>query len=279
MSGGFEHAAPGATVAFVTNSDAVAATFEYTGLVTRAPINTIGRVYVDGVLQTPTFSKTSGSRGELYLPGLGAASKTIEIVWPYWTSVDLINVRVRRGATVSAATPPIHPIVAMGDSITQGSAASDISKVWSYMVGRAQSRQIINLGYGSRTVSSADATALSNTGATDVFYMIGYNNFAAQTALAAFQSSIETWITNARSALPSAKLWLVSPIYSTSTNTIPLADYRTAISNAVTAVADGNSAYVDGLSLMTNSADRLSDGIHPNDLGNSEIATAINALL
>ena len=52
------------------------------------------------------------------------------------------------------------------------------------------------------------------------------------------------------------------------------------MSAAVTTVGDGNTQYVDGLALMTNSATRLADGLyHPNATGSAEIAATLSNLV
>ena len=51
------------------------------------------------------------------------------------------------------------------------------------------------------------------------------------------------------------------------------------MANAVAAFGDGNTSYVDGLSLMTNNANRLSDGTHPNVTGSDEVAAALAAII
>jgi lysophospholipase L1-like esterase len=63
-------------------------------------------------------------------------------------------------------------------------------------------------------------------------------------------------------------------LYTTNTNTITPTQYRAATQAAVTAFADSNTEYVNGLTLMTNSGTRLADGIHLNDTGAAEVATA-----
>jgi hypothetical protein len=114
--------------------------------------------------------------------------------------------------------------------------------------------------------------------------MIGYNDWATNIALSTFQVAILAELQNMRTALPSAKIYAITPIYSTNVGTNgngdTLANFRTAMSSAFATWGDDNSTLIDGLSLMTNSADRLGDGaVHPNDLGSTEIATALNAII
>lgn len=211
-------------------------------------------------LDTPIFSLTAGI-------------KTVTIVWPIGAGLELRGIRVNSGAVTSLATRPSNALLVCGDSITQGYGATKATASWPYLLAVAKNRRLINMGYGGRGAVASDGSALAGLSADRVTYMIGYNDFAGQTPLVTFQASVEGWITNARAALPSAKIYVISPIYSTAANTIPLSSYRNAVHAAVLAVGDGNTYFVDGLSIMTNSADRLLDGIHPNDVGAAEIST------
>ena len=98
-----------------------------------------------------------------------------------------------------------------------------------------------------------------------------------------FESQYEELLTDLTTALPSAKIYCASPIHRTdeSANSFgdTTGDYRTAISNAVTTIADADVLYVDTSSWLGDSD--LADGIHPTTAGHaimaSEIASTINS--
>lgn len=281
---GYRNAAPGARVTFQTDATILRLDLFWNALMTRADtFQSVGSVLVNGVevatFQSPFAYNVTGLDRPVF--ALAAGSKTVTIVWPYSAGLELRGVGINPLASLSApAARPTALLAACGDSITHGFTVGKTTESWAFKLAAAEGRQLFNLANGSETAVAANATtALTGTGAQVVTYMIGYNNFVAQTPLATFQAAVEGWITNARAALPSAAIHIITPIYSPNTNTITLAQYRTAVTSAEAAAGDANTYLIDGLSIMTNSADRLADGVHPNALGSDEIATALGALI
>jgi len=280
----FRHQAPGARISFVTNSTSIKPRLYWNGLAPRAdtwrPIITI---LVNGTEHATYTTSASPSSVLLEEPtiALPDGTKTVTLVMPYGGALEV------RGFTLStdavASPPEARPtkrIAVDGDSISHGFFVTKPNLSWAYKLAEAENAQLLNLANGSmRAVADNATVGLTGSGADIVTYMIGYNNFAAQTDVSFFQSAVEGYITNARTALPSAHIYVISPIYSPNTNTIPLSSYRSAVESAETAVGDANTTFVDGLTLMTNSADRLTDGVHPNDLGSSEIASNLAGII
>jgi hypothetical protein len=292
---GFQNSAPAARVSFTTNTRRLRLTMFWNGLVTRsdtqssiANLYSVGAVLVDGV-RVGTFNSENHPQTttavQQYSYDLGNTnSKVVTIVWPYWTAVTLQQIEIDSVATITTATRPTNKLAVCGDSISQGATVTASDKTWPFLLGGLESLQMVNFANGGALAVGADATtALSGqTNITKITYMIGYNNFVAQTAIATFQTAVALWITNARAAQPSAAIHVISPIYSPNTNTLTLAQYRTAVQNAESSAGDANTFYIDGLSIMTNNTNRLYEGatgVHPNDLGASEIATNLAALI
>jgi lysophospholipase L1-like esterase len=279
---GFEFTNPGARVRFKTNAQTVVVRLQYNNLVTRLDTyNAVGLALVDGVLNQ-TFTRAQGAAGPLAFQILfgSAVARTIEVVMPYCAGVDFTGIDITTGATLQApAARPATRYVAVGDSITQGFLASDVGHSWPYGVIVADSYQVINHGYGGRICVAADGTTAANLSPTMASYLIGYNDFVAQTPLATFKANFKSFINNFRAIAPSVKLYCITPIYSPNTNTLTLANYRTQIVNALSELANALNVLVNGLSIMTNSNDRLADTIHPNDLGASEIVTNLTGVI
>lgn len=285
----YKHAAPGARVSFVTNSDLVGFRVYWNALITRSDtFNSLCSVLVDGV-ETGTFScpYAWNVTGESYhLFTVSASSKTVTLVWPLAAGMELKSVGVRPLSTMSPASRPETAIAVCGDSISQGLSISKTILSWAYLLSVAKGRQILNLANGSERAESANGSALSGlpVAPSAVTYLIGFNDFAANLATATFQSRVEGWITNARAALPSAHLYIISPLYSTKVaadygHATELSSYRAAVLAAEAAAGDANTTYVDGLSLITNSADRFVDGIHPNSTGASEMSASLTSII
>ena len=279
------YASPGSRVSFQTNAEMLRLNLYWNAEVYNvisgiASFNGVGSVLSNGT-EIGTFDWSQplvkGYSSPTY--SLATGTKTITVVWPYSAGLQLQSVDLQRGASLIAATRPANKIGICGDSISQGFDSGKITTTWAYLLGNTQNRQVINLANAGAPADASHANALTGTGCDRVTYMIGYNDFASQTALATFQSRVEGWITNARAALPSARIYVISTIYSPNTNTITLAQYRSAVQSAELAVGDANTFYIDGLSIMTNNTNRLNGTIHPNDLGASEIATNLQPLI
>lgn len=275
----YQYCSPGSRWRMQTDATQITITAASNNLVTRYDArNYISTVLVNGVVDS-TFTTASGPVSHV-VNLVGATSRLIEIIWPYGDGMDLLQVEVNSGATFG--TPAARPsgiYAACGDSITQGFTTTKTTDSWAYKLAGLKGRRLLNLANGGAQAVATHANALTGTGADRVTYLIGYNNFDAQTPLATFQAAVEGWINNAESALPDAKIYVISPIYSPNTDTITLADYRTSVSAAVTAAGGANVTYVNGLSIMTNDVSRLVDNIHPNDTGAGEIATALAAVV
>lgn len=274
----FQSCAPGARYRLQTDATQITFSVASSNLVGRYDArNYFAVVLVNGVEAASFDSRTGG----YVLNLVGATSRLVELIWPYADSMDLLSVSVNTGATFSApAARPSGILAAAGDSITQGFLSSKTTDTWAFKLAAAEGRRLINLGDGGDKAMASYASGLIGTGADRVTYLIGYNDFDAQTPLATFQAAVEGWINNAESALPSAQIYVISPIYSPNVKSITLAQYRTAMVSAVAAAGGPNVTYVNGLSIMTNSNDRLNgDLVHPNDLGASEIAASLAAIV
>lgn len=289
---GFETVNPGARTRFTTNAIGMVLHFNYTSLPTRTDVyNGVGIVLADGI-QVASFSAPQTSQGvaaplDFLVNFPDTSSRLIEVIWPYCASVDFLGVDLPTGASISAPSARAATLlVPGGDSITHGFFASDIGSEWPYLLIKAKGWQMKNMGYGGRICvpsdGSADGALVGAAGTSCGTYLIGYNDFNAQEALVTFQANVVSYLNNWRAAsgASSKKLYVITPIYSTNTNTIPLSSYRTAIANALTSVGNALNILVDGLSIMTNDPSRLApDGIHPNNLGASEIASNLGAIV
>ena len=282
----FKFCDPDARVRFSTDATTIDIGVRFTKLTTHGAFNSTTEILVDGVSNS-TFNAANDTANNdppstvvKTLTFGSAATRTIELLWPSGDSMDFLSVRTNPGATVSAATPrPAAKICVLGDSITQGLALTKPSMNWTYKLGALKNRQIVNLGFGGRTAVASDGSAVAGTGCGSVFYMIGTNDFIGQVPIATFRSNVQQALQNIRAALPAAKIYASGPLYITASFAIPASSYRSAVSAAVAATGDANTTYVDGLALMTNNSNRMSDGTHPNDTGTTEIAAALAAMI
>lgn len=278
---GLETVNPAARARFVTNAASLVVHLQYTDESLIGADNGTGLILANGSV-VQSFTRGPGDAGPLnVLVPLGSvSSRTIEVLMPYGASVEFLGVSLPSGSTFSAPSArPATRYVAGGDSITQGFFASGIAAQWAHKLAVAKSYQLINAGYGGRVCVASDGTALANLTPTVASYLIGYNDFAAQIPLATFKANFTAFVNAFRAVNATAKLYCITPIYTTTVLPLTIAQYRTQISDALTTLGNALNVLVDGLTLMTNNADRLSDGIHPNDTGAAEIATALTPIL
>lgn len=275
-----QYASPASKVSFQTDSTSLEIELYWNGLVTTSRL--VGNIIVQGVpVGTFTYAGTQPAT-TTHTYTLAAGTKTVTILWPVSAGVQLQKVTLTPGSTIKAAVIPTPVIGFAGDSITQGFSVTSAADSWTYGVADSLGWQGLNMAYGFSFATPADATA-AFTGKTCgiVTYMIGYNDWTYQSTIppATYGSNVSSWITNFRAQLPNAKLLLISPIYTTTTGfAIPLSDYRAqmkSVFDAKVGAGDHQIFYLDGLAAMTANANRLADGVHPNDLGSSEIKTSV----
>jgi len=287
---GFENAAPGSRVSFTTTATSVRVSMFHNTLVVRNQaideFYSVGAILVDGV-EVKTFNWSDGFNvaGIVTIEfSIAAGSKTVTIVWPYWTGFELRKIEVNTGATMTAPSRPATKIAVCGDSITQGAIASKVTTTWPYLLAIAKSKQLVNIANGGTGAVASHGSALSGLGCDVVTYMIGYNNFVSQTVpTPTFQNLVEGWIANARAELPSAAIHVISPIYSPNVGaTYQISDYQAAVQAAELAAGDANTFFISGLDLIDSTNYSLylrPDGIHPNDAGSARIASVLTPLV
>lgn len=278
---------PGARVRFQTTATVLQVFLTYTEQVARTDIyNGQAILMVNGVPYSKFGLPTQGGYQVsaqidkvVFFPS--NASRLIEVVMPYGTSLVFNGVIVNAGATVTAPIARVATLyAAMGDSITQGLRDNtDVSNTWAYLVAIADNYQIVNMGYGGRTLFPSDGTNLGQITANLYSYMIGYNDFAAQEALVTFQTNYGTFLTNFRALQPTAKLYCITPPPTRTVLAIDIEQYRQAIRNALITAGNVKNILVEGGSLWPNNVTYSADGIHPNNAGSASAAAILAPIL
>lgn len=283
---GFETCNPGARIArFITNSQSITIRLAYTGLVTRVDTyNATGWVLVNGAkYQSFSAAQDIGHSNPVLvvLSFPSAIYRTIEVVLPYCASVDFTGVDIESTATISAASPrPSTRIGFCGDSITHGFTTTEESLSWTYLLGASKGWETVNFGYGSRWCVASDGTALANLSPTVAAYLIGFNDFNNQEALATFKASYKSFLNNFHAVLPSVKVYCITPLWTSVVKAIPIDSYRQQIRDALTELGNPLNVLVEGTTLTLGGAGSFNaDGIHPNDTGAAEIAAALASIV
>jgi lysophospholipase L1-like esterase len=291
---GLNSVAPAARIRFQSAAPYIVVHLSYTNLVTPRDIyNGVGFVLVNGTFFT-TFDQAQLAAGapaqnvDVVLVFASTTSRLIEIVLPYCASVSFLGVDVDASSPGLSQAParPSAPLLVLGDSITQGFYSTGIGGTWPFLLTQAKGWQLINGGYGGRIVVPSDAIVLapSTIQPTAITYLIGYNDFAEQEPLATFYGDYTAYLNNLRAANPSTVIYCITPLWTSFTaanygGAIEIESYRQQIRNAVAAINNPLNVLVEGKSLVTNSSEYFDDGIHPNDAGAQQMATALAGVI
>jgi lysophospholipase L1-like esterase len=181
--------------------------------------------------------------------------------------------------TAAAAPRTGRRLVVIGDSISHGFWASDVTRSWPFLVAQATGMELVNLATGGRMCVPADGTMAASCAPDVITYLIGYNEFGQQKDLVDFGARYAQTLANIRAGRPGARVLAITPLWSPNAKPIPLEAYRQAIRDAVAAAADPLVTLVEGLSLMPADPSSLTDTVHPSDAGSASIAQALAALL
>ena len=177
--------------------------------------------------------------------------------------------------------PPQPRWVAYGDSITEGWSASSPAHGWVAVAGRECGLDALNLGYaGSARGEIAIAEQIAALDADVISLAYGTNCWSTIPHSAdMLRAGAEAFLRIVRSAHPDVPIVVVSPIIRPDAESTPnhlganQTDLRSAIEQAVRATADPSTVLVPGRDLV--SAERLRDGIHPDDAGHQLLAHTI----
>jgi lysophospholipase L1-like esterase len=252
-------------------------------------------VYVDGVWKqalTVPIGATTLSRLGIPLDG---AHHTLELVLSFQQyNTQFAGIYDVRGVGIRVIPPaPVaRRIVVYGDSIAGGALASPNTQLgWvpklraavSYFIAQEtwSGRRLYDdggsgLGFASHTLLAdrfANLLAAATTG--DIYLAIGINDvLSGPLTSGQFQTEYSDLLDKIHTRSPSAHIYCQTMlITSSSEGTAPA--YRTAIVNA--AGGRGYASVIDGTTLC--SVGNLADGIHPNNTGHAQIATALQAVL
>lgn len=265
---GYEWVAPGARIRLWTDSESVTFRLHRSGLMATAETRQgVGAVLVDGV--ATTWSDTE----RVTVTHVGRRMRLHELVMPYNDAIDFLGVEI--DGTAAAAPRAGRRLVTLGDSITHGFWASDVTRSWPFLLSQATGMELVNLGVGGRMCVPSDGTAAAGCGADVITYLIGYNEFSQQKDPTDFGCRHAQTLENIKAGRPGAKIVAITPIWSPNAKPIPLEAYRQAIRDSVPA----DVTLIEGPSLMPADPSSLTDTVHPSDAGSASIAQALAALL
>jgi lysophospholipase L1-like esterase len=197
-------------------------------------------------------------------------------------------VRGLRGVGGEIAPAPRLPRwLCYGDSIAEGWCASEPAGSWPHVLARERGLDVVNLGYaGAARGELATAEEIAVLPADLVTVAYGTNCWTRTPhGVELFAEGLRAFLAIVRAGHPRTPIVAQSPILRPDAEATPnrlgatLADLRAAFEAVVRERQDAGDArlvLVPGLPLVA--AERLPDGIHPDDEGHAELARALGAV-
>lgn len=278
FSNGLEYAAPEARIMIRTASPTIVFRLLNNGLMTNTTIvNRIFSVLVNGDLYQDYTPPASGAY-DLSIDFGSAQVRKIELVFPHAAGYDLLGVTLDPIYAVLPFLPKRKFIVA-GDSITQGAFASAARYSWAFLLGQAKNAEIINMGFSGGVASTLGNGSWASAMNPDaIIAMLGHNDYYYQNPISTFKSDLDTLLTTWLSST-TAKIYVVTAVWTNGSQTVPISSYRTAMAEVVAAKANSRITLIDGLSLAPGSTAYFPDGVHPNDAGSVSIAGSLASVI
>ncbi|MGM4915901.1 SGNH/GDSL hydrolase family protein [Tardiphaga sp. 813_E8_N1_3] len=269
----YERASPGARVRFRTDAPNVTLKLFMNNLAPNNGTNSIA-AYIDGVFSSDN-APTRGVAMSYDIALVGTGFRLIELMMPFAAGVDFVGAVIDPRYRILPALPRPPILMTVGDSITHGFESTLTRLSWPTRLSQAVGMQLVNMGFGSsRTIHHMAGDSAAAIQPAKIITALGHNDFGAQvdgnTLKSQYTSMLNTWLTGT-----SAKIYVVTPFWTNLTGALTIAQYRTAITEAATAIGNSRITVIDGLARATNSTASFPDGIHPNDAGSAEIAASL----
>ena len=184
--------------------------------------------------------------------------------------------------------PPQPRWLCYGDSIAEGWVATGPAHSWPAVVGREQGLDVVNLGYaGSARGEIVSAEQIAELSADLISISYGTNCWTrTPSSTPAFRAGLEAFLDVVRQGHPATPLVAVSPILRPDAEQVPnrlgakLSELRASFEACIEArIASGDASLIaiPGAALVE--AERMPDGIHPDDAGHAAMAAQLGPAL
>ena len=275
----------GGRVRFATKSPYVAIHAEMSGIGKMghfAPTGAAGfDLYADGIFAgafIPPYDQTDGYDAILWLPG--CRRREITVNFPLYSNVEALYIGLAEDAPPEKAAPYRRqlPIVFYGSSITQGGCASRPGLAYQSILSRALDADFLNLGFSGSCKAEEAITAYLRELEMSVFVYDYDHNAPDPDYLAATHEKLFLALRQDRPALP--VVMLSRPKFTLNEDDLRRQRIVQATFDRARARGDENVRFLDGPALMALCGDEgTADGCHPNDLGFSSMAAALEKTL
>jgi lysophospholipase L1-like esterase len=217
---------------------------------------------------------------------VGAGEEPVAIYLPEGMKPTVRALRPRGGEIRPGS--PERRWICYGDSIAEGWCASEPSTSWPSRVSRRHGLDVVNLGFaGSARGEAATAQEIAALPADLISIAHGTNCWTRTPQSAeCFAASLRDFVALVRLGHPQTPIVAVSPILRADAESQPnvlgatLLDLRMAFETTIESLrasGDARLQLVEGHDLV--SAERFSDGIHPDDAGHAQMADRLGPIL
>lgn len=276
-------ASGGITIQFKTNSSFITPKFVENTTLTQGLTTLAFAVYKNGEFFQEFISNVDNVEFDIINAGGEMAEWTITM--PSYAQMEFLGMDIEKGSSLETLAPDNRPVyVAIGNSITHGIGQTNTSthRTYAWQVAQEKDYHLYNWGIGGSKIYDGVFDNFTDLNLTpDVVSILwGYNDAAYNTAYVENTSIVyyENLVSNICTNFPDAKVVGILPTY-TNSNYAGIDFLRTnqalVLDNLVsngTCKAE-NVVYFDG-STVTD-ASSLSDDVHMNDQGATEIAEAV----
>lgn len=245
---------------------------------------------------TSTWEALRDGRFQARVPAVPSEEEQeVRIEWPGGPGVLYVPEALRPvvlGVRGASPVPPLPRWIVYGDSITEGWSASRPSLAWPAVAGRALGMDPLNMGFAgcgrgelpvAQQIAGLDAALLTVAYGTNCWAGVPHSAPLLYERTRAFLDLV-------RRGHPDTPLLVVSPLPRPDAEDTPnecgatLAALRRAVEDAVRSrtapahgPADTHLALLPGGGLL--GAERLADGLHPDDGGHALFADAVRTAL
>lgn len=285
---GFRWDSPGARVRWRTDSPRVRVRLRYSARHTGTSRNSVGVFRIDGRSDPAwTFTRPAAGEAELVVPlPADATWHDYEVILPYGDSVDVLGVEVAAGAAwAPARARPETRYVALGDSVTHGFTASEVTKTYAFQVAERNGWELVNLGIGGRGTHGPDGAFLAGVKADVVSVLIGVNDWQAGAELERFRANYRQLVADLLRGNPRAAVHLITPLWvpptwAPATVRFPLERYREIVREVAAQHPDPRLTVIEGPALIDHDSALFDPiAVHPNDAGFAQMAERLTLAL
>ncbi|MBW2243821.1 MAG: GDSL family lipase [Deltaproteobacteria bacterium] len=217
---------------------------------------------------------------------IGEGSEPVSVYLPEGMRPTVLALRPK-GAEILPA-PPWKRWLCYGDSIAEGWCSAEPAGAWPHIVSRQNQLDVVNLGYaGSARGEVPSAQDIAGLPADLISVAHGTNCWSRTPhSSELFSAGLHAFLDLVRAGHPKTPIVAISPILRADAESVPnvlgasLGDLRAAFEGVVEErqkAGDGQLELVPGRDLVA--AERLPDGIHPDDEGHRAIARALAPVL